>query len=100
MKVRHRETGSVVDAFRWTAGADQEEKPEWAIEAIRSNQVIFENVGTPQVTLRIETAFGTLHAHQGDWIVRDTEGHVYPCKAELFSLNYEQVPDKSEDEAA
>jgi hypothetical protein len=37
----------------------------------------------------IETLEGTMHASYGDWIIRGTEGELYPCKPSVFARKYE-----------
>lgn len=34
---------------------------------------------------------GTLFAYKGDWIIRGTEGEIYPCKNSVFKEIYELV---------
>jgi len=89
MKVRH---GKVVfQAFRWTVGSDQEEDPLWAVEAMNRGQLSFENSGTPKVRLQIRTPMGTLNAERGDWIIREPDGTMYPCKPAAFERTYKRI---------
>lgn len=30
-------------------------------------------------------------ANKGDWVLKFEDGKVYPCKPEVFDLNYEEV---------
>jgi hypothetical protein len=39
----------------------------------------------------IRTLEGTMLASSGDWIIRDTEGELYPCKSSVFERQYELV---------
>lgn len=43
--------------------------------------------------LLIPTLEGTMRANIGDWIIRDVNGEVYPCRSDIFESTYEIVPD-------
>ncbi len=42
-----------------------------------------------EITLEIPTLEGTMHASQGDWIIRGVKGELYPCKPDIFEATYE-----------
>lgn len=89
--MRYRKLPAVIDAFQWTGGPDQLHDPEWASEAIASGKICFENIGTPEVALLIDTIEGTMRADRGDWIIRGFVGEIYPCKPDVFERTYEAV---------
>jgi len=39
----------------------------------------------------IRTLEGIMKAKPGDWIIRGTEGELYPCKPSVFERKYEPV---------
>jgi hypothetical protein len=80
----------VVEAFQWT-GEDQIEDPAWIVEAIKAGTVHFENVGTPEVFMWIDTLEGTHRANQGDYIIQGIKGELYPCKPDIFHSTYSIV---------
>lgn len=41
----------------------------------------------------IPTLEGEMEASFGDWIIRGVEGEHYPCKPNIFAMNYESVDD-------
>ena len=84
----YRKKPVVIEAFRWTGGPDQTEDPEWIVEAIRAGDVRFENAGTPEVAMMIDTLEGTHRANQGDWIIKGVKGELYPVKEEIFRATY------------
>jgi hypothetical protein len=43
--------------------------------------------------LYIGTLEGTMHAAEGDWIIRGVQGEFYPCKPDIFAATYEAVPE-------
>lgn len=86
---KYRKKPVVIEAFQWTGGPDQIEAPVWACEAIRAGAVRFERLGTPEVSLLIDTLEGTHRANQGDWIIQGVKGELYPCKPDIFAATYE-----------
>ncbi len=89
MKVR--QGGTVLEAFRWTGGRDQEEEPDWAVEALRRGRVSFENELTQQVKLRLHTSRGVVIVNRGDWIIREQDGELASCSPAAFQERYEQL---------
>lgn len=77
-----------IEAFKWTGGPDQTEDPEWIINAINNGSVRFENRGSKNVTLLIETLEGTHTANRGDYIIKGIKGELYPCKPDIFEATY------------
>ena len=59
--MKYRKKPVVIEAFQWTGGPEQEDDPEWIIEAIKSKVAWFENAGTPDVKFMIQTLEG-VHA--------------------------------------
>ena len=41
----------------------------------------------------IPTQAWPIAVHEGDWIIRDVNGEVYPCKPAVFEATYEAVND-------
>lgn len=93
---KYRKKVSIIEAFRWTADVDQTEDPEWICEAIRIGVVRFENAGTPDVVMVIDTFEGTHKAVRGDYIIRKHTNRIdwfelCPCKPDVFEATYEKV---------
>lgn len=89
--MKFRKKPVVIEAFLWTGDEHQVEDPEWACDAIRDGRIRFENSGTPEVALAIDTLEGTHRANRGDWIIRGVNGEMYPCKPDIFAATYEAV---------
>jgi len=89
--MKFRKKPVVIEAFKWTGGPDQTEDPEWIVEAIKAGMVRFENSGTSNVVLLIDTLEGTHRANQGDFIIQGVKGELYPCKPDIFEATYEPV---------
>lgn len=45
----------------------------------------------PEIAMVIHTLRGDRKASEGDWIVRDMAGDIYPCKPGVFALVFEEV---------
>lgn len=88
---QYRKKPVVVEAFRWTGGADQTEDPVWIVEALRQNIAGIFNDGFDRRCMSIETLEGTMTARPGDWVIRGVQGEIYPCKDAIFQATYEPV---------
>lgn len=88
---QYRKKPIVIEAFRWTGGPYQTDDPQWICDAIKSGAVHFDQPGTPNVTLLIDTLEGTHRANQGDYIIRGVQGELYPCKPNIFAATYDAV---------
>jgi hypothetical protein len=93
---KYRKKPIVVEAFKWTGGPDQEEDPEWIIEALKKD--FFSTFGgariikpNDKIMLELMTLEGRMHANVGDYIIKDIKGELYPCKPDIFEATYEEV---------
>jgi hypothetical protein len=87
--MKYRKKPVVIEAFKWTGGPDQEEDPVWIVEAIKKGEVLFGNIGCPDVQCCIKTLEGTMAASVGDYIIKGVKGELYPCKPDIFEATYE-----------
>ena len=87
--MKYRKKPVIIEAFRWTGGEDQTEDPEWAVEAMRRQEIWF-RWGNP-VVLVIHTLEGDMVAQPGDWVIQGVKGEIYPCKPDIFEATYEAV---------
>lgn len=69
----------------------QNEDPTWIISAIQEGNVWFDNLGTEEVNMKIETLEGVHKANRGDFIIKGVKGELYPCKPDIFAATYEAV---------
>lgn len=88
---RYRNTLTDIEAFKWTGGPDQTEDPMWIIRAIECGMVWFENTGTENVHMAIETLDGVKIANPGDYVIQDIQGEIFPCRPDIFEKKYEPV---------
>jgi hypothetical protein len=58
--------------FVWTGGIDQTDDPIWFVRMIKDNEVVFHNLGKPDVYMEIATDEygGTAIVHQGDTVFK------------------------------
>jgi hypothetical protein len=93
--MKYRKKPVVVDAFCWTGDNSQKEDPDWAIKAIESGEIYFENEGSLEVTLVVATLEDgrfkqAKHvADRGDYIIKGVKCELYPCKPDIFEMTYE-----------
>lgn len=48
-----------------------------------------ESEGVQKEELFINTLEGSMHASEGDWIIKGVHGEFYPCKPDIFDETYE-----------
>jgi hypothetical protein len=72
--------------------------PEWFCDAVSANKV--KTFGTGKFAspkelcfCTIETPEGTQRCDENDWIIQGVKVELYPCKPDIFELNYEQAPE-------
>lgn len=87
--MKFRKKPVVIEAFQWIGGPEQEDDPEWIVKAIKDGKVWFDNEGTPDVKLIIQTLEGAQEASVGDYIIRGVAGEIYPCKPDIFRATYD-----------
>lgn len=101
MKNRYRSKVVEIDAFRF----QREPYPAWFEQAVRVGKIVVgvapemptpTAVPPPEVIITrpavfIQTLEGRMMAVSGDWIIRGTEGELYPCKDSVFQRKYEAV---------
>jgi len=83
-----------VEAFQWTADAEQIDDPVWAVEALNNEIISFDEIdawGAKELVMFIQTPNGTRIAYRGDYIIRDAAGRIYPYEPDAFKKNYERV---------
>ena len=83
---KFRKKPIIIEAFLWTGDQDQEEDPEWIIDAIKNKNVYFE-----KSNIFIKTLEGTMKGDSGDYIIKGVNGEIYPCKPDIFEKTYEKV---------
>ena len=84
--MKYRKLPVVIEAFKWTGGPDQEEDPEWIVEAIKNEAVKF---GSD--FMLIFTPEGVMRVNPGDYIIKGIKGEIYPCKPDIFEATYQRV---------
>lgn len=78
----------MVDAFR--LGYDP--IPEWLFTKPDNISCVHISVISPdQMQAQILTPEGTMQANTGDYIIRGVQGEIYPCKADIFRMTYEEA---------
>lgn len=96
--MRYRKKPLVIEAFRLTPDAlkDKSKWPGWFAEAWAEGEVFSAGslpFGEGRCFL-VKTLEGTMMATPGDWIIRGTQGEMYPCKPDVFAEVYEAIEEQ------
>jgi hypothetical protein len=91
--MKYRKKPVVIEAFKWTADKEQEDDPEWIIEAIKNGTVYFQNGGTEDIKMIIKTMERKHIARRGYYIIKGIKGELYGCEPSIFEATYEKVDD-------
>lgn len=86
----YREGEELVEAFcfDYEGGPD----PDWLIRLIMEGDVTIHHQNSPPVLfLMVVTPEGTFRVNHGDYVVRNSDGSVFPCEPEIFNMTYEEV---------
>jgi hypothetical protein len=66
--------------------------PDWFMDRVTANDVILHiDRGGESEHADIATLEGTMRANVGDYVIKGVKGELYPCKADIFELTYEEV---------
>lgn len=79
--MRYRKKPNIVDAIQWLGNNHIEICFKFPNE-LQTNNNLDEII--------IKTLEGTMIVSIGDWIIRDTEGNIYPCKDVIFKNEYQE----------
>lgn len=93
---KFRKKPVVIEAYQWKEGDALNLRrngwPQWLVDATQSDEnwdsivtLSFDGYAT------IKTLEGEMRADIGDWIIRDINGELYPCKPDIFAATYESA---------
>ena len=90
--MKYRKIPIEIEAFR--LGIDF--IPDWFMDKVSSNEIILHGKSTGfqhyyDTNADIQTLEGVMHANYGDYIIKEIQGEIYPCKPEIFKNTYERV---------
>jgi hypothetical protein len=88
MSKKYRKKSDVIEAYKY----GEEEAPQWFKEAVRKGLATpCSQYGGTKRWCEIETKEGTMIAKIGDYIVKDVDVDLFPCKPHMFETIYEVV---------
>ena len=94
--MRYRKRPEMVEAFRLTDDPDRE-APLWFTQAVIDERIwIDRSISDGHIKVygcTIQTPVGRLQARLGDYVIREKDGTIYPCRAKTFGTRYERVRD-------
>jgi len=84
----------IYTAFIWAGDPSQIKAQPWGEEVIRNGHIRFENIGSQDATLLIDSKCGSYKytVNPGDWIIYGSGCDLSSCKPYFFDLIYEEVP--------
>lgn len=92
----------VVEAFRYDGDLidinGNYYVPDWAIEAFEKDVLFYDEHNDHPFELFIKTLEGINYVSVGDYIVKGTQGELYPCKPDIFLATYEEVIDDNKEQ--
>lgn len=65
--------------------------PDWAKEAFEKGILYYgsKNEGEPPCELFVKTNHGAVHVAVDDYVIRQIDGELYPCKPDVFEKTYD-----------
>jgi hypothetical protein len=88
--MKYRSKPVVIEAWQFNSG-DYESMPVW-LRDYRDKTLNLPCLVTDDGNaMLVPTLEGTMRASLGDWIIKGTEGELYPCKDSVFKTKYEAV---------
>lgn len=92
--MRYRKKPIEVQAFRFTDSSDRT-APQWFNHAVDEEKAWIDRClvdGHARIYgCSIRTPTGQVHAKLGDYIIREPDGTMYPCKPDVFTKTYEKA---------
>ena len=94
---KYRKKPVEIDAFQYDGDLiysnGQYYVPDWAIKAFENGVMFYDswNDIKEPCELFINTLKGKHHVSVGDYVIRDINGELYPCKPNIFEKTYELV---------
>jgi hypothetical protein len=76
----------VIEAFQWDGVSIPEHAWGWTTPAQAVDGPMRLN---DDKTFSITTLEGVMTANPGDYIIRGVKGEIYPCKADIFEMTYD-----------
>lgn len=89
--MKYRKKPVVVEAFFFGLHI----YPDWFKQALKDGTVKYiETEKDMPCDIEIKTLEGThLAKQQQDYIIKGVKGEIYPCKADIFEMTYEEAED-------
>lgn len=92
--MRYRKRPEMVEAFCLTDDPERE-APVWFTQAVIDERIwIDRSISDGHIKVygcTIQTSVGRLQARLGDYVIREKDGTIYPCRAKTFGAKYERV---------
>lgn len=92
---KYKKKPIVVEAIRWT-GSNLEEIRNFVGNDLIENYIKHFDIERTLIKqtltgIAINTLEGTMRVDYGDYIIKDVNNELYPCKPDVFEQTYEEV---------
>lgn len=90
---KYRKKPVVVDAFHYVDSESlgpARPVPSWLVEAIYDKKIVITSSDTG-TAVKVSTEEGDMTVSPGDYIIKGTQGELYPCKPDIFEEIYERI---------
>lgn len=92
---KYKKKPIVVEAIRWT-GSNLEEIRNFVGNDLIENYIKHFDIEMTLIKqtltgIAINTLEGTMKVDYGDYIIKDVNNELYPCKPDVFEQTYEEV---------
>lgn len=91
---KYKKKPIVVEAIRWTGSNLEEIRNFVGSDLIEEYVKLFDIKRTLKkmlVDIAIDTLEGIMRVDYGDYIIKDVNNELYPCKPDIFEQTYEEV---------
>ncbi len=94
---KYRKDGVIYEAFQlsYEMAKGQERVPIWFVEGTKTGKIkvyLTDKIHNTQYC-EINTPEGVISTNYDDFIIQETEGEIFTCKAKLFVSEYELIED-------
>lgn len=99
---KYRKKPIVVEAIRWT-GSNLEEIRNFVGSDLIEDYIKYYDIERTLIKpmlvgIEINALEGTMGVDYGDYIIKDVNNELYPCKPDIFEQTYEEVIDDNKEQ--
>lgn len=93
--MKYRKKPIEIEVFQYTGNLEvycESEIPKWIYDALVLGILsLVPSYSLGKTDLVIQTLDGSVCVNEGDYIIKGIQGELYPCRKDIFEMNYEEV---------